>query len=360
MPRRFLATAPTLVLFGVLVVVLLVGGLCLLTVDRAEFVYVTQLGRHVITYDGETHAGLHFRLPWPIQSVQRLDHRLQVFDLPGAELLTHDPKGQTIDKTLTIDAYVCWRIADSAGVDRFLRTVGTPDRAKAILGQRISSRLGAEIGNMKLDDLISVAPLQEVEERMDRLRRRLLETGNSGDVGAVGRENLKEQAQKAYGIEIVDIRLRRFNYPAQVRDAIFDRIRSERNKKIADYQSEGAQLADNIKSQAESEARTILADARAQEQRLKGHADAEADRIRNQAHSKDVAFYAFLKKLEEYQRILGDNKTVLLLSAHRELFDVLFKPPSPGQTMTPTRPVATPATTTGAPVGPNGNLRGGQ
>src|SRR5437870_1925596 len=175
MPRRLLSTATGLMLFGVLAVVLLIGSLALLTVDRAEFVYVTQFGRHVMTYDGDTDAGLHGQLPWPIQSVQRLDHRLQVFDLPGAELLTHDPKGQTIDKTLTIDAYVCWRIADKAGVDRFLRTVGTPDRAKAILGQRISSRLGAEVGNMKLDDLISVAPLPEVEERMDKLRRRLLE-----------------------------------------------------------------------------------------------------------------------------------------------------------------------------------------
>jgi membrane protease subunit HflC len=359
MPRPLFSPAAALVLGGVLAVVLLMGGLCLLIVERAEFVYVTQFGRHVVTYDGESEAGLRFRLPWPIQSVQRLDHRLQVFDLPGAELLTHDPKGQTIDKTLTIDAYVCWRIADPAGVDRFLRTVGTSDRAKAILGQRISSRLGAEIGNMKLDDLISVAPAQEVEERMDKLRRRLLETSSSGDGGTAGRENLKEHAQKAYGINIVDIRLRRFNYPTQVRDAIFERIRSERNKKVADYQSEGAQLAENIKSQAESEARTILADARAQEQRLKGQADAEADRIRNQAHSKDVAFYAFLKKLEEYQRILGDNKTVLLLSAHRDLFDVLFKPPNPVAPMPPSRPVVTPAAGPGAAVGQNGTTQGG-
>ena len=140
---------------------------------------------------------------------------------------------------------------------------------------------------------------------------------------------MKEIARQDYGIDIVDIRLRRFNYPPQVREAIFDRIRSERNKKVADYQSQGEQLAKNIRSQAEFEERTILADARATEQRLKGQAEAEADRIRNEAHSKDVAFYAFLKKLAEYQRILGDNKTVLFLSTHRDLFDLLFKPPAP-------------------------------
>ena len=147
---------------------------------------------------------------------------------------------------------MCWRIAGADGVDRFIRTVGTPDRAEVILGQQISSRLGAEIGNMQLDDLISIASSQQVEERMDRLNQRLLGNGRPLRESPSG-ESLKETARKTYGIDLVDIRLRRFNYPPQVRDAIFDRIRSERQKKAADYQSEGAQLAEDIKSQAEYE-----------------------------------------------------------------------------------------------------------
>src|SRR5437868_1426290 len=164
-----------LLLAAVILIVIVAANTSFFTVDRMEFVYVTQFGRHVHTYDGATDAGLHGKLPWPIQSVQRLDHRLQVFDLAGAELLTHDPKGMTIDKTLTISAYVCWRIADADGVDRFIRTVGTADRAETILGQQISSRLGAEVGNMQLDDLISIAPSKEVEQRMDKLNHRLLD-----------------------------------------------------------------------------------------------------------------------------------------------------------------------------------------
>jgi membrane protease subunit HflC len=329
---------------GIVLAYLLLGAAysSLFTVDRAEFVYVTEFGRPVATYDGETEAGLHWKWPWPVQAVQRLDRRLQVFDLPGAELLTRDPQQGTIDKTLTIDAYVCWRIADKDGVDRFIRTVGLPDRARTILGQRIGSRLGAEIGQMKLENLISIAPRQVVEERMDKLRQRLLGTGDAADNLPADRENLKDQARKAYGIEIVDVRLRRFNHPPQVRDAIFDRIRSERNKKVADYQSEGAKLAADIQSTAEREARDILTLARAEEQRVKGQADAEADRIRNLAHSKDPSFYAFLKKLEEYQRILGDNKTLLLLSSNRELFDVLFKPPRPDNGNSPGKPLIGP------------------
>ena len=335
----------------VAMLVLVAATTSFFAVDRTEYAYVTQFGRHLATYDGATDAGLHVKLPWPIQSVQRLDHRLQIFDLAGAELLTHDPKGMTIDKTLTISAYVCWRIAGADGVDRFIRTVGTSDRAEVILGQQISSRLGAEIGNMQLDDLISIAPSQQVEERMDRLNRRLLGNGRPIRESPSG-ESLKETARKTYGIDLVDIRLRRFNYPPQVRDAIFDRIRSERQKKAADYQSEGAQLAEDIKSQAEFEARTILADAHATEQKRKGEADAKADQIRNRAQSKDVGFYTFLRKLDEYQRILGDKKTVLLLSSHRELFDLLFKPPNP-ETGT-AKPQPAPATLTAKPSVRNG------
>ena len=147
-----------------LIVAVLILRAALFTVDRAEFVYLTQFGRHVATFDGadDAQAGLHIKWPWPIQSVQRLDQRLQYFDLPGAELLTRDPRRNTIDKTLTLDAYVCWRIADAAGVDRFLRTVGSADGARAILGQRINSELGAAIGAMELDDLISTEPGKEI------------------------------------------------------------------------------------------------------------------------------------------------------------------------------------------------------
>ena len=310
----------------------------LFPVDRTEFAYVTQFGKHVATFDGarDGDAGLHWRWPWPIQSVHTLDRRLQFFDLPETELLTHDPRGNTIDRTLTVLAYVCWRITDEGGgVDGFIRRVGTPDRARTILGQRLSSQLGAVIGHMEMDDLISVDP-GRVERTMAEVRRRL--TAGLKDAGPAGQGlDLKE-----YGIDLVDIRVRRHSYPLAVRTEIFNRIASERNKKVADYQSQGEQLAAHIRSEAERDARQIVTDARAREQELKGQADADAYRILNAAHSKDVEFYAFLKKLEEYQRILGDNKTMLLLSSHRDLFDLLLHPPKPDGMGAAGKPVAGP------------------
>lgn len=289
------------------------------SVDATEYVYLTQFGRKVAVYDGgdPDEAGLHFKLPWPIQSVQRIDRRLQVFDLPGAELLTRDPRGNTIDKTLTIDAYVTWRIADSEGADRFIRAVGTAQAAQLILGQRVGSELGAAVAQMEPDDLISTDG-GKVEQQRERLRQRLLDEGSP---------SLRETARKEYGIEVVDVRLRRLNHPAAVREAIFDRIRSERAKKVAEYQSEGERVASEIRSRTERELTEMKAEAEAKAIEQRGKARADADRILDEAQQLDPKFYAFLRKLEDYERIVGDGKTTLLLSTHREMFDLLYDPP---------------------------------
>jgi membrane protease subunit HflC len=329
--RTVLLVAGTLAL-------LLVARQSVFTVNRTEFVYLTQFGRPVATYDGALaeDAGLHVKWPWPIQTVTRLDHRLQHFDLLGAELLTHDPKGNTIDKTLTIDAYITWRVASKASVDHFIRAVGTTEQARTLLRQQVSSELGAAVARMELDDLISVEP-GRVDKHRELLRERLLHgRGGSGEATLIG-PGLCERAKADYGIQIVDIRVRRVNHPPAVSDAIFARIVSERQKKVADYESLGKKEADDIRTAADRKAREIVAEGRAEEARIKGQADADADRIRNEAFKKDPEFYAFLKKLEEYQRILGD-KSVLLLSTHRGLFDMLLQPPRASGHEQPAKP----------------------
>jgi membrane protease subunit HflC len=320
----------TVLIIAVCVILILALRLSLFTVDRTEYVYVTQFGRPIAVFDGESDedAGLHVKWPWPVQNVQRLDHRLQQLDLQGAELLTRDPKEKTTDKTLTVDAYVCWRIAGKDGADRFIRAVGSSDRARTLLRQEIGSALGSAIAGLELDDLVSTEA-GRVDRQRDKLRDRLMH-GRASTEGV----DLQEHARQEYGIDIVDIRVRRTNHPPAVREAIFARIVSERNKKIADYASEGERQAQDIASAAERKSRDLLAEARASETSIKGRADAEADRIRNDAFRQDPEFYEFLKKLDEYQRILGDNKSVLLLSSHRGLFDLLFQPPKP----TPTSP----------------------
>jgi modulator of FtsH protease HflC len=306
--------------------IILVGQSALYTVDQAEFVYVTRFGEPLEILDGSKDAGLHFKLPWPIDSVQRIDRRLQVFDLPPTESLTRDPQKKTIDKTLAVDAFICWRIPDKKSVDQFVRAVGSPEKAKQLLVPRISSRLSAIISNMPLDNLIQVSGEGGIDQRMERIRQQLL--GNEPiRANDVDNEPIAELALKEYGIQIEEIRMRRFSYPEAVRSSIADRIRSERNLKVADYQSKGDRLAKDIISAAERDASKIIADARAQKQMLEGKADVEADEIRNQAHTKDHEFYTFLQKIKAYQSMLGDTRDVLLLSSRHELFDLLLKPP---------------------------------
>ncbi|HZZ77862.1 MAG TPA: protease modulator HflC [Gemmataceae bacterium] len=304
-----------------LVIAVIVGvRLCCYTVDAAEYGYVTVLGQHRETFDGQTDAGLKIGLPWPLEQVQRLDRRMQQFDLPAMEQLTHDPEGNTIDKLLLIEAYVCWKIADKDGVDRFVKRIGSPDRARSILGPRINGQLGAAIGQKRMDDLVNTssagkAGKTKVDVTVEELRQNLLDT-------------LTAQVRDEYGIELIDIRLRRFNHPVAVRESIYQRIRSERSKEAAKYKSEGERLAKNIESEADQDVREKLANARAAEEKIKAEADIAAQKIRNDAYSQDVKFYAFLKEMDELQSILGNSKTILLLSTHRPMFERIFQPPA--------------------------------
>jgi modulator of FtsH protease HflC len=306
-------------------VVLLWAQSALYTVDQTEFGYVTRFGEPTAIHDGGTDAGLHAKLPWPIDSVQRVDRRLQVFDLPPTETLTRDRQGRTVDKTIAVDAFVCWRVPDAAAADRFLRTVGSAEQAKRLLTPRLTGRLAAVLSNLPLEDVIRVADAPTVDARSEKLRRQVLGLEPVGDDDPA--EPLPATILKDYGIELVEVRLRRFTFPEAVRAGIAERIRSERQRRVADYQSEGNREYTRIVSEARRDAARTVAEAKAKRQRIEGEADADADAIRNEAHSKDREFYAFLQKLAAYKAMLAETRDVLLLSAKNELFDLLLNPP---------------------------------
>jgi modulator of FtsH protease HflC len=321
-------------LFLVAGLLAVVAWMSVFTVDPTEYVYVTQFGRHVATYDGnrtDTDAGLHVRWPWPVQTVRRLDRRLQFFDLPAIELLTRDNAaadksgGSSVDKTLTVEAYVCWRIDGEEGhVDRFVRRIDNPARAREILGQRVNSELGALIGQMHMDDLISTsgaakdnAPAgapTKVDVSMQKLREVLL-------------GKLQNPVLGEYGIEIVDVRLKRFNHPVKVRETIFSRIISERELKAAYYKNEGKKRADDIRSLADADVEKLARAAEKVEKEKKREAEAEAALILAAAFKKDEGFFRFWQQMEQMKSILGNTRTTLLLSTHRTIFDFLFNAP---------------------------------
>jgi membrane protease subunit HflC len=262
-------------------------------VDQTEAVYITEFGRPVRLID---EAGLHWK--WPHQSRRGFDRRLQVDNPPPREMLTRDKKN------LEVAWYANWRIGD---VDRFLKSVRTMPDASARLEDMAASVLAAELGGHDLTELVKVGDESEIAAMMNQLTRRIA-----------------TQAREEYGLEVVDVRLRRLNYPEEVRAAVFEQIRSERKRVAAATRAEGESQARQIRSAADRERAKVIALAEADAARLIGSGEAEATRIANEAHAADPAFYQFLKTLETYRAAL-DKRTTLVLSADSPFLKLLTK-----------------------------------
>lgn len=294
-------------------------------VDETELVIVESLGRISSVYDtvdpGSSDRGLHFKLPWPLGTVRRFDRRLQLFDPPGRELFTRDRKN------LIVSSYLCWKIADapagSAAADRpvvrFFRSLGSSAVAEARLDGRLRSALASEFGRVELSDLLSVhdseqAPAQE--SSLQQIAHRALEVLKAGEGG----DSLADRL----GIELVDLRIKRINLPEGNRQAVLERMRTERERIAERYRSAGQAERTRIESQARRQSDDLLARADADADRIKGEGEAQAIRILNEAHAQDPEFYEFQRTLAAYSRILND-RTTLVLSSGSRLFRLLMQ-----------------------------------
>src|SRR4051794_17618545 len=283
---RFLRLTIALVLAAILTIV---GLRSWVIADETQFVVVTEFGRIVAVHgDQADEAGLHAKWPW--QAALAIDRRLRVFDPPPREVLTGDKRN------LDVASYVVWRVGDPV---RFLRSAATLDAAEARLNERVSAALSNAIGRRDLPALASTDPALW---QLDAL---------TGDVLAA----VAPQARDELGVDVLDIRLRRFCPPIEVRPAVFDLIRSERRQVAATLRAEGEAEYQTITSQADRERDAILAQADAEAERIRGRGEAEATRIANESQARDPEFSEFLRILEAYRAILDDKATVVLSSA---------------------------------------------
>jgi membrane protease subunit HflC len=277
-----------------LILILLAVGAyrSLVFVDETEAVIVTQFGKPISTH---VDPGLHFK--WPYQSAIRIDRRLQIYDPRPSEFLAAEKKN--------VDLAVCvyWNVDDP---EKFLVTVNDPAGAEARLHDVIWAELAAEVGRSPLEALVSVDPQLH---RLDQI------------VSAVTAK-CAERARSAFGIQIVDVQFKRISLPAQVRDSVFQRMRTERAKIARQYRAEGEEEAMKIRAQADKERTVTLAKAYAEAETLRGQAEAKATQIYAEAHQKDPAFYELLRTLEAYKQFL-DDKTTVLLSADSDLLKYL-------------------------------------
>jgi membrane protease subunit HflC len=311
-----------------LLVLLFAGAIFLLTtsvvlVDETEYVLIERLGNIVAVYDRPSDRGLHFKLPWPVDAMRRFDRRVQLFDPPGREIFTRDKKN------ITIDAYVCWKIAEpdaeNAGIAdrpvvRFFRGLGSADVAEARLDSRVRSILTTNIGQVELSKLLFVedsesGPASRAGGLLEQISREVRSQ-------VVKRPGEADSLTERLGIDVVDVRVKRINLPVGNQQAVFERMRSERQKNADRYRRAG--MAENkvIKSRADRQYNEILAKARADAERIRGEAEAESIGILNQAHAQDFEFYQVLRTLDTYRKILNE-RTTLVLSASSNLLKLL-------------------------------------
>lgn len=266
---------------GVIMVALLGAAFVLFsslfTVSEIQQGVVTQLGKPVRVVKNP---GLHFKLPF-FQQVIFFDNRLLDYDSAPTEVVTKDKKA------LVVDNYSRWRIKDPL---LMLQTVQNENGAQARLDDIIYSELRLELGLHSLIEIVA-SKRKEIFSK----------------VTASSNEKAKE-----YGIEIIDVRVKRADLPPENEKAVFGRMRAERQRIARQYRSEGKEEALKIRSKTDKLRTILLADAYQQEQILRGNGDASAVTIYAEAFERDQEFYAFIRTLEAYKQSLKNNTTVIL------------------------------------------------
>ena len=270
------------------ILIAIVGLSTVFTVDETRQVVILQFGEPVRIIKTP---GLYFKLPAPLQVAQHFDDRLLEYDVAPEEILSKDKK------SLIVDNYVRWRIVDPL---LFLQTVQTEPIAKTRIDDIVYSELRRELGTHNMSEIIT----ESREIIMEKVTR---ESAN---------------ATKPYGIEVVDVRLKRVDLPQNNEQSIYRRMQAERIRQANKFRSEGEEESQKIKASTDKDKTIILATAYKEAEEVKGEGEAKAVDIYARAFSKDPDFYEFYRTLETYKIIL-DKKTTLVLPTNSKLFDIL-------------------------------------
>ncbi len=257
-------------------------------VDETEQVVVLQFGKPVRTIQ---EPGLHFKLPVPFQNTVVFDDRLLEYDVPPEEILSKDKK------TLIVDNYVRWRIKDPL---LFLQTVQAIPNAVTRLDDIVYSKLRQVLGTHNMSEIIT--------ENRELIMNQVTAASDT--------------ATDDYGIDVVDVRIKRVDLPQENEKSIYARMDAERKRQANRFRSEGEEEAKKIRALTDKEKTVILAEAYKQAEEIKGEGDAKAVDIYAQTFSSDPDFYEFMRILEAYQKII-DDKTTLVLPADSKLFEML-------------------------------------
>ena len=277
-----------LIVLAVVVVVVLASSL--FTVDETEQVIVTQLGKFIREVK---QPGLQFKIPL-IQKVHRFEDRVLEYDAAAAKIITQDKKH------LVIDNYARWKIIDPL---KLYQTVQNVFGAQSRLDDIVFSEIREELARHTLTEIVSVNREQIMEKVAEQC----------------------DQKAREYGIQVIDVRIKRADLPEEVTASVYGRMRAERERIAKKYRSEGEEEAVMIRAATDKEKTILLAESYRESEKLRGEGDAEAIKIYAEAFEKDPEFYSFIRTLEAYEKSLGEGTTIVL-PVDSEFFQYLSPP----------------------------------
>jgi len=274
------------IFFGFIIVLSLVSLNGLFTMNEKQQGLVLQFGEPKRVVQD---SGLNFKIP-VIQNVVRYDKRILEYDLPIEEVIAVDKK------RMLIDSFTRFKIVDPL---EFYKTVGSESNVRNRLNSNVISSLRRVVGTVTLDELLS-------EERSDIMKRI--------------RDEVNSEASR-FGIEIVDVRIRRADLPEANSQAIYERMMSERVREAKEFRAKGSEIAQKIRAEADKEKTVILAEATRKSEILRGEGESKAISIYADAFEKDSDFYSFYRSMQAYGKVLGEEGTTMILSPDSEFLE---------------------------------------
>lgn len=304
----------SVIVFILLAAILLMNTCYVVREDKQ--VIITQFGKPV--GDPVYTAGLHVKVPF-IQKVTPFEKRILEWDGYPNQIPTKDKRYIWIDTTAR------WRIKDPL---KFYRSVYNEQGAQSRLDDIIDSAVRDVVTSHKLIELVRSTNRLIEETKVAEKQEEFIEEGVLENIN-VGRDGMRKILVKnaqvlapQYGIEIIDVRIKRLNYVDDVQRKVYERMIAERKRAAEQYRSEGRGISAEIEGSTQKELKSILSEAYKKAQEIKGEADAKATAIYAEAYNKDPQFYSFLKTLETYKKTV-DKDTVIILSTDGDYFQYL-------------------------------------
>jgi membrane protease subunit HflC len=279
------------VLLALAIVALIIGYGSLFTVYQTRQALVVRLGepKRIVT-----EPGLNYKVPL-IDSVIHIDKRILDLENPAQEVIASD------QKRLVVDAFARYKIVDPL---KFYQSVGSVEGANSRLSTLLNSALRRVLGESTLT--------QVVRDQREQLMARV-------------RDQLDNEAQ-AFGISVVDVRIRRADLPEQNSQAVYQRMQTERQREAAEFRAQGSQRAQEIRAKADREVTVLLAEAQSKGETIRGEGDAERNRIYAESFGQDPDFFAFYRSMQAYEAGMKPGDTRMLLKPDSEFFRFFVDP----------------------------------